>query len=79
MIEICCHDGAARYSLGGAMKAYLITTGLVFSLITIAHMARVFAEGLRMAREPFFVLLTLLAAGLSIWAWYLLKRSSNPR
>jgi hypothetical protein len=59
------------------MKAYLITTGVVFSAITAAHIARVFAEGAHLARNPFFILLTLLAAGLSVWAWRLLRLSSR--
>ena len=56
------------------MKAYLITTGIVFALIALTHIARMFAEGTRLATGPLFLLLTLLAAGLSGWAWYLLKR-----
>jgi hypothetical protein len=59
------------------MKAYLITTGTVFGLITVAHICRMFAEGPRLAREPVFLLLTLLAAGLSVWAWILVARSSR--
>jgi hypothetical protein len=62
-----------------AVKAYLVTTGVVFTLVTAAHIARIFAEGARLAREPFFVLLTLLAAGLAVWAGWLLKRSWRPR
>ena len=57
------------------MKAYLITTGIVFALITVAHVLRVFAEGPRLAKDPLFLFLTLLAAGLSVWAWRLLRRS----
>jgi hypothetical protein len=59
------------------MKAYLITTGTVFGLIVLAHIARVFAEGLRLATDPVFVLLTLAPAGLSLWAWCLLSRSTR--
>jgi hypothetical protein len=59
------------------MKSYLITTGTVFSLITLAHILRVFAEGPRLAASPLFVLLTLLAAALSVWAWRLLRVSSR--
>lgn len=55
------------------MKAYLITTGSVFSLITLAHVLRVVEEGRRLATEPFFVLLTVAAAAMSIWAWRLLR------
>jgi hypothetical protein len=59
------------------MKAYLITTGTVFGLIVLAHICRIFAEGPRLAKEPVFLLLTFVAAGLSIWAWLLLVRSSR--
>lgn len=55
------------------MKAYVITTGAVFGLITLAHVARVVAEP-KMAKEPFFILLTLLAAGLCVWALRVLLR-----
>lgn len=61
------------------MKAYLIITGVVFGLITAAHIWRAFAEGPQLARNPVFLLLTALAAGLSIWAWSLLGRLSRPR
>ena len=61
------------------MKAYLITTGVVFALITLAHILRVFAEGPRLAKDPVFILLTLLAAGLSVWAWRLLRSSPPPQ
>jgi len=61
------------------VKAYLITTGVVFALIVAMHVARVFAEGARMAKDPIFIALTLLAAGLSVWAWWLLGRSLRSR
>jgi len=48
------------------MKAYLITTGTVFGLITAAHIWRMFAEGSHLATDAVFLLLTVLAAGLSI-------------
>lgn len=59
------------------MKAYLITTGTIFGLITLAHIWRAVEEGSRLATDPWFVLLTVMAAGLSIWAWRLLSRSSR--
>jgi hypothetical protein len=59
------------------MKAYLITTGMVFGLITLAHIWRVLAEGSRLATDPFFLLLTAAAAALSFWAWRLLTRLSR--
>jgi hypothetical protein len=59
------------------MKAYLITTGVVFGLIAVAHVLRIFAEGTRLAKEPVFVLLTVLAAGLCVWAFSLLRRKAT--
>jgi dolichyl-phosphate-mannose--protein O-mannosyl transferase len=60
------------------MRAYLATTGTVFGLITLAHIWRVYLEGLRLAKEPVFILLTIAAAALCFWAWRLFARSSRP-
>ena len=57
------------------MKAYLITTGTVFGLITVAHVCRFFAEGTHLAKDPVFLLLTVFAAGLCLWAFRLLRRN----
>ena len=57
------------------MKAYVITTGTVFGLIVIAHVWRIFEEGVHVAKEPPFLLLTLIAAALGLWACGLLVRS----
>jgi hypothetical protein len=59
------------------MKAYIMTTGAVFGLITLAHILRIIMEGPHLATEPLYVLLTLLAAGLTFWAWRLLRLSSR--
>ena len=61
------------------MNAYLITSGVIFGLITVAHVWRAFAEGPRLAKEPLFICLTLLAAALCLWAGLLLRRSSRSR
>jgi hypothetical protein len=62
-----------------AMKAYLITTGVVFGLVTLAHIARVIAEGPQTATDPLFVILTIATAGLCAWAgrllWTLKRRT----
>ncbi len=59
------------------MKAYLITTGTVFGLITLAHIWRVQAEGLHLATDPVFLGLTVLTAVLCFWAFRLLSRLSR--
>ena len=55
------------------MKAYVMTTGAVFGLITVAHLLRIIAEGPHLAADPWFVLLTVLSGTLCLWAWRLLR------
>ena len=57
------------------MKAYVMTTGAVFGLLTLAHVWRVIAEGPHLATDPFYMLITLAAAALCLWAWRLLRLS----
>jgi hypothetical protein len=59
------------------MKAYLITTGAIFGLITVAHIWRFVVEGSSLVNEPVFVLLTILSAALCVWAVLLLRRSNR--
>jgi hypothetical protein len=59
------------------MRAYVITTGVLFGLVTAAHLWRAFEEGPRLATDPWFVLLTLGAAVLSLWAWRLVRLSTR--
>lgn len=56
------------------MKAYLITTGIIFALIVAAHILKAIDEGPGTFKNPVFILLTLLAAGLCVWAGRLLKK-----
>jgi hypothetical protein len=50
------------------MRAYLVTSGSIFGLITLAHVLRAVAEGIGVFADPFFVAATLAAAALSVWA-----------
>ena len=59
------------------MKCYLITTGTVFGLITVAHVWRALAEGPHLATDPVFLLLTVASAGLCVWACRLLRLNSR--
>ena len=59
------------------MKAYLLTTGTVFGLITAAHIWRVMAESGALAKDPWFILITALSAGLCIWALRLLRLTAR--
>jgi hypothetical protein len=51
------------------MKAYMVTTGVVFGLLTIAHLWRIAAEGLQLLTNPWWVGITVGAAARSFWAW----------
>jgi hypothetical protein len=50
------------------MKPYLVLTAVVFGLLTVMHIWRVFAESTSLAKDPFFVLITLISFGLCLWA-----------
>jgi hypothetical protein len=58
------------------MRAYILTSGAIFGLITIAHLVRMVLER-RLVPDPVFILLTLLSAGLTIWAWSVLRASKR--
>jgi hypothetical protein len=57
------------------MKAYLITTGTVFGLLALAHLWRVVEESAQLARDPWFVVITVVAAAISFWAFSLLRKT----
>jgi hypothetical protein len=59
------------------MKTYVVTTGVIFGLLTLAHVARVITEGPHLARDPWFIAVTLSAATLCFWACRLLRLSSR--
>jgi hypothetical protein len=59
------------------VKAYLLTTAIVFVLILVAHVARVIAEGPHLLKEPAFILTSALAFALALWAGSLLLRRSR--
>jgi hypothetical protein len=64
------------------MNAYLITTGVIFALLALAHLLRTIAEWSRLTTDPWFILvgpgIGILAAALSFWAWRLLRGSGRP-
>jgi hypothetical protein len=61
------------------MKAYVLTTGIVFVLVIAAHVARLAAEGLPPLQDPSFVFTSVLAAALVVWAARVLRQLSPPR
>jgi hypothetical protein len=59
------------------MKAYVMTTGALFGLLTLVHLWRIIVEGRQLATDPFYILITLAAAGLCLWALRLLRLSTR--
>ena len=60
------------------MKTYVLITGVVFGLLTAAHIWRVVEEGTQLLRNPFWGLITAAAAALSLWAFRLLWNARRP-
>jgi hypothetical protein len=56
------------------VRAYLVTTGSMFSLLTLVHVWRMIVEGTAVASNPWWVLVTVASAVLAVWAWRLLRR-----
>lgn len=59
------------------MRAYVMTTGVAFGVLALVHIWRVFKEEPTLATDPWYILITVAAAALSVWAWRLLRRSSR--
>ena len=59
------------------MTTYVRTTAVLFTLIVLAHIWRIVAESRDLIRDPFYLLITACAAGLSIWAWMLVRRAGQ--
>jgi hypothetical protein len=59
------------------MKAYVMTTGALFGLLTLAHLLRMITESRRLATDPWYVLITVVTAALCLWAWRLLRVSTR--
>jgi hypothetical protein len=57
-----------------SMRTYLATTGVLFALLVVAHVWRATIEP-TLVRDPWFLIFSVLAAGLSIWAFSLFRRA----
>jgi hypothetical protein len=58
------------------MKTYVVITGVLFALIVAAHVWRMFVEP-HLVHEASYWVITGFAAGMSAWAWIVLRRSSR--
>jgi hypothetical protein len=57
------------------MKACIVTTGTLFTLVAFVHLLRTISEWSRLGSDPGFIVegpgLGLLCAVISVWAWRL--------
>ncbi len=69
---------AIRVTADNSMKAYLITTGLLFAVLALAHLWWTIEKWPRFAAEPWLILegpgIGLVAGALCFWAWRLVRR-----
>jgi hypothetical protein len=61
---------------GNPLRAYVMTTAAVFGLLTVVHLWRAIEEGPHLAKDPWFLLITVAAGVLCAWALHLLMRST---
>ena len=70
-------DGPLSSTYGMPMRAYVITTGVIFGLLVVAHLWRMVAEP-HLATDPGYIVITLTAGLLSVWAGLVLRRTPSP-
>jgi hypothetical protein len=58
-------------------RAFIAVAGLLFGLLFLVHVARIFFEGAGPLHDPFFVGATLIAFAATIWAVVLLTKRAN--
>ena len=56
------------------MRRYLLISGILFGLLALVQVARIAIETISVARDPYFLVSTLITAGFAIWAWKLMRR-----
>lgn len=56
------------------MRSYVIVVGVMFGLLAAVHLWRMVVEP-HLARDPWFLLATIAAGGLSAAAWRVVRRS----
>jgi len=56
------------------MKAYLITTGLLFAALAALHVYVVVERGPALATDPWPAIVLVIAGGMSVWAGRLLLK-----
>lgn len=61
------------------MKAYVITAGVLFALLTLVHVWRIVEEGMQSLANPFFIVSTAISTAMSVWALLALRSPASRR
>ena len=61
------------------MRTYVVTTGILFGLLTLAHVLRIVHESRALAADPWYVLITVATAVLCVWAFVLIRQQKGAR
>jgi hypothetical protein len=56
------------------MRTYVMVTGILFALLTAAHIVRMFMEPSSI-KDPIFIVFTVLAVGMTVWSWVVLRQA----
>jgi hypothetical protein len=59
------------------MKAYVTTTGALFSVLALVHLWRAIADSASTPKGPFFIFIAVACAALAVWAWRVRRNLSN--
>ena len=76
-VAVCCLSRNSTWSM--TMRAYLLTTGTLFGILTVAHIWRVIAESRALATEPWYVAITIVSAALCVWAFRLVRLAPRTK
>jgi hypothetical protein len=60
------------------MRPYVIVSGSIFGMVTIAHLLRIIYEP-QLGTDPWYLLLTAACAAMSVWALRLLWKAPAPK
>ena len=60
------------------MRLYVVTTGVLFGIVTLAHVWRMIEEGRSVAANPWYLVITILTAVLAVWAWRVARGRAQP-
>jgi hypothetical protein len=58
------------------MRSYVIVAGAIFGLLAVLHVWRMIVEP-HLARDPWYLLITVAAGALCVAAWRVVRRSKT--